>query len=299
MKVFISWSGDVSQVFAAALAEWLPNVIQAVEPFFSRDDIRKGAGWLAKLNSELDQSNFGILCVTPDNKDAAWLLFEAGALAKKIEHAHVCPLLLGIDYVQLKGPLSQFQATEATRDDVWKLITSINSALGDDALTESRLSTAFDKNWSDLEAAIKNATDTIAEKQKITGAPKKRSAEDMLEELLNVTRGIGRQLEENRTDAFNGIPGFGAVDRFSEALNPAARGLTGMAASYGADLAKAHGYGITPVSQRAPQQFSTMRPSSPSMRDTPASIGDTIMPISPNEVQSTPIPDNTSENKKK
>jgi len=299
MKVFISWSGDVSNAFAAALAEWLPNVIQAVEPFFSSEDIRKGARWFSEVSNKLDQSNFGILCVTPDNKNAPWLIFEAGALAKKIEHAHVCPLLLGINSAQLEGPLAQFQATVATRDEVLKLITSVNSALGDAALTDNRLRTSFDKNWGDLEAAIKKATETIAEKQKSTGAPTKRDANDMLEELLNVSRGLGRQMEEIRTEVLS-LPGFGVVDDFSAALSPAARGLAGFPPDFLQSRVRKKGeYGSVPLSQRPVQPSSMRRPASASMRDAPVSVGDTIMPTSPNEAQPAPIPENTKEDKKK
>ena len=139
MKVFISWSDEVSERFASAFAEWLPNVIQAVDVFFSTEGIRKGAQWFSEISKQLDTTNFGVLCVTPNNPSAPWLLFEAGALAKKVEHARVCPLLLGVSSSQLEGPLAQFNATESTREELQRLVTSINEAMGDKALPASRL----------------------------------------------------------------------------------------------------------------------------------------------------------------
>ena len=43
MKVFICWSGDVSKELAEAIHNWLRNVIQSIEPYFSSADLEKGA----------------------------------------------------------------------------------------------------------------------------------------------------------------------------------------------------------------------------------------------------------------
>src|SRR5258707_599889 len=42
MRVFLSWSGERSAAVAAAFPEWLPNVIQAVQPWMSASDIEQG-----------------------------------------------------------------------------------------------------------------------------------------------------------------------------------------------------------------------------------------------------------------
>ena len=91
MKVFISWSGAISHQVALVLREWLPSVIQAVEPYVSSEDIDKGARWTTDISKELEASQYGILCVTPENIEAPWLNFEAGALSKTIDKSRVCP----------------------------------------------------------------------------------------------------------------------------------------------------------------------------------------------------------------
>ena len=90
MKVFISWSGAKSQEVAKVLKQWIPCVIQSVEPYFSSADIDKGARWSTDIAKELQDASFGILCVTKDNLSSSWLNFEAGALSKSIEQSKWC-----------------------------------------------------------------------------------------------------------------------------------------------------------------------------------------------------------------
>jgi hypothetical protein len=56
-KVFISWSGAVSQQVAEALDEWLPNVVQAIEPWVSTNDIQAGSRWRADIARQLEESS--------------------------------------------------------------------------------------------------------------------------------------------------------------------------------------------------------------------------------------------------
>src|SRR5438105_9228565 len=107
MRVFISWSGEAAHAVAELLDRWLPNVIQSVEPWLSSEDIDKGSIWSSDINEALSTS-IGVLCVTKENKDAPWLLFEAGGLSKGLTKARVCPLLIDLASKELQPPLSQF-----------------------------------------------------------------------------------------------------------------------------------------------------------------------------------------------
>jgi len=79
MKIFISWSGKLSKHVGLTLRDWLPNVIQAADPYISSKDISKGVRWFSEISTELESSHFGIICVTRTNMESPWLLFEAGA----------------------------------------------------------------------------------------------------------------------------------------------------------------------------------------------------------------------------
>jgi len=96
MKVFISWSGPISREVAVALRDWLPSVIQAVEPYVSSEDIDPGVRWGVDIAGQLDDTEFGVLCVTRNNVTAPWLNFEAGALSKSVERSRVVPFLIDL-----------------------------------------------------------------------------------------------------------------------------------------------------------------------------------------------------------
>lgn len=226
MKVFISWSGDISLRFAQKFAEWLESVIQATKPFVSADDIRKGQRWFQEISKQLDETNFGILCVTPGNTEAAWLLFEAGALSKKIEHSHVCPLLIGVQNTDLRPPLSMFQTTDATKpEDIRRLLATINTMLGEHALKEAAFNRVFEKNFEDLKNIINHTLNEIAQEQRRHGAPEKRSRDDMTAELLGMVRGMSQQLEEIRASTGIPIPNLHTSVEYNPSLYDVMSGL--------------------------------------------------------------------------
>lgn len=186
MKIFLSWSGNTSHEVALVLKEWLPSVIQSIKPFVSSEDIDKGARWNINIASELEVSRFGILCVTSDNLNAPWLVFEAGALSKIVTSSHVCPFLLDIKRSDIKGPLIQFQSTLFEKDEILKLVQSINKVDPNERLDDKVVSKAFEVWWPTLESQLKKISTSSTSKIK-TKEIKEPSLE-ILEELLNLTR---------------------------------------------------------------------------------------------------------------
>ena len=61
MRIFLSWSGDRSRDIAGILREWLPDVINALEPWVSCDDIKPGDRWNSEIVKALDATTVGIL----------------------------------------------------------------------------------------------------------------------------------------------------------------------------------------------------------------------------------------------
>lgn len=167
---------------AEALHDWLPSVIQAVEPWMSASDIDKGARWSSDIAKNLGKTNFGVICLTPENLGSDWILFEAGALSKTVEKAFVCPYLFDLEPIDLKWPLVQFQATRAREEDTRKLVHTINKALGSDALPEIKLNKTFEVWWPDLDRKLMDIPDTQDTKAI------KRPDREILEELLELVR---------------------------------------------------------------------------------------------------------------
>lgn len=146
MKVFLSWSGKRSQQMAEVLSDWLGQVIQAVEPWISTD-IEKGARWSQEISDKLEESRVGITCLTRGNLNENYILFEAGAISKT-KDARVCTFLLDLKPTDIERPLGEFQHTKFEKEDVRKLLHTINGAVkkeGERALGEKQLDKIFER----------------------------------------------------------------------------------------------------------------------------------------------------------
>jgi hypothetical protein len=182
VDVFLSWGGQASKQLASALRDFLPVVVQECVPWMSAHDILAGQPWDPQIESALKRANFGVLCITPQNRENAYLHYEAGAIANQVGGQNrVCPVLLGgLTGPQLNQPLGRFMAKTADRDGLWELVHSLNT-IAARPLEPTLLRKAFDGQWPALEKAIAaiRLDDTV---------PKPRPAEELLDEILQHVR---------------------------------------------------------------------------------------------------------------
>ncbi len=201
MKVFISWSGDRSRAIAEELRDWLPTIVQSLEPFISTQDVPVGGRGLNVLASELQDCSFGILCLTQENKQGQWIHFEAGALSKVIEASRVVPLLLDLKISDLTGPLVQFQAIAIEdRDGVFALIKAL-AEQSSPPIAESRLQRLFNAFWPQLEEKVSQLKVAAASEPKQDA----RSEREILEEILLLSRNAERQMSRVVTVHVEGV----------------------------------------------------------------------------------------------
>lgn len=183
MKIFISWSEEPSRKLAELLEGWIPNVIQTVECFLSSTGIRAGDRWNEEINTQLEHTDFGILCVTPGNIKSPWLNYEAGALAKRVtERSRVVPITMGFAPSTLPAPLRQFNGVTDDEAGFKSLITSVAEA----AKSPVNVDEVFGVWWPVLEpklAALTNLGDEAT-------PPPLPSTEDVLSEVLGIVQGL-------------------------------------------------------------------------------------------------------------
>lgn len=189
MKVFISWSGKRSKALANALRDWLPMALQYVEPWISDKDISAGDRWAQAIAGELESSNFGIICVTPENLHSEWILFESGALSKSMLDAKVIPLLYGLEISDLSGPLSQFQAQKLEESGIMEIVKSINK-VSETMTPEQIVEQLVPALWPRLKEALESIPDSEPSEKHM------RPQHEILEELVTSVRGINSRMGE-------------------------------------------------------------------------------------------------------
>lgn len=200
MEIFLSWSGERSGACARSLKEWLPCVLQSLDPWVSSHDIAKGERGAAEIAKKLDEVHFGIVCLTSENLNSNWINFESGALSKRLGGSALFTFLLDLKPSDVEPPLGQFQHTRAEKDEIFRLLEAINSK-ETKPLSSQVLASTFEKFWPDLEARLKGIPPPGSD------VKTSRTEAELLEEILSHVRensrspssSSDREVERRRT----------------------------------------------------------------------------------------------------
>lgn len=187
--------------------------MQAVDPWLSSRDIDRGSLWFTQISDQLANTSVGIVCLTQENKNNPWILFESGALAKGISSSRVCTFLVDIKPNEIKDPLAQFNHTEPNKESIYQLLRTINFSLGDLSLKEDILDEVFKTYWPQFETKFEKVmknTPSVTEVEP-------RAEGDKLDEVLSIMRGVEKriwklELNEERRKEQNSVPRFVARD---------------------------------------------------------------------------------------
>jgi len=154
MQIFASWSGERSKTAAMGLKSLLEDVFPEAIRVFISEHINPGELWAQRLGTELEKCEFGILCLTVENFQAPWLLFEAGAISKKFGASRVVPYLIDeLPPASNTSPLAQFQHIRADREGTYRLVESIND-FRETPKPADKLRRSFERWWPDLEQTL-------------------------------------------------------------------------------------------------------------------------------------------------
>lgn len=187
MRVFISWSGKKSADVADFIRAWLPMLVQSVEPWMSESDIEPGKRWSNELAEQLSSTDVGIICLTRANLSSAWMLFEAGALAKSTKHGVLIPLLVDIEKTEIPSPLGMYQATTLDREGLLSLAQAVSTADATSRLDQQVLINLYGRLWPAIEEDLQKRIPSISTDANLSRLiPTER---DLLEELLAIVRG--------------------------------------------------------------------------------------------------------------
>ncbi|MDG9671841.1 toll/interleukin-1 receptor domain-containing protein [Hahella sp. CR1] len=190
MNVFISWSGEKSKAVAVLLRSWLRYVLQALDPWVSDVDIERGEVWFNAIGKKIKDSTVGVICLTKENVNKPWILFEAGALSRGLESQRVCTFLVDLSPSDVSNPLASFNHSMPDENGLYRLIFTLNESLGSEGLDVPVLDVVYKQFWPLFESKFKE----IILKYPNSDVKSERSAEDMLAEILESIRPLGRSV---------------------------------------------------------------------------------------------------------
>lgn len=189
MKVFISWSTPRSMALGKAIKQLLRRTITQGDHWISDEDVGSGTFAEAEIVARLAESTFGFVCLTNENRDRPWPIFEAGALAREVATGggRLVPVTLDYGLSRLSGPLKGYQGLAATDKIKWQKVVHEMNALTDAPVSSDVLHEHFGAAYSQFEDAV----DAIPKSRH--KAPREPTPEERIEELTAAVRRLERE----------------------------------------------------------------------------------------------------------
>lgn len=192
MKVFISWSKNSRDV-GKAVSDAVTEIFAPVVNTFISQEIRAGSRALEEIDEALDDTDFGIICLTRANQAEQWINYEAGALSRQVgdKRQRMGVFLVDFDSVDdVNSPLNIFQCKYSTLEgfsDLMKSLNELKPNVKDDTLTR-RIGLV----WPDVEAAVS----AVKEATPATPLPPQpaKTTDDRLDELTALVKAIEASL---------------------------------------------------------------------------------------------------------
>jgi hypothetical protein len=180
MKLFISCSGERSKKVAELLDGWIKCVLPAVDPYLSFKGSDRTALWFSNTDDLFAGAGIAVVCLTHENKNKPWILFESGALAQVLSSNRVCTVLIDLASADLEDPLALFDHTKPTKNGIAQLVRTINDSTKELALSESVLEAVFEKYWPQFEAEFSKIIESTPS---VEVKHKRKSTDVMLDDL--------------------------------------------------------------------------------------------------------------------
>ena len=113
-----------------------------------------------------------------------------------MDKSYVSPFLFDIKRSEVNGPILQFQSTIFDKEDIKKLIITLNKACGEGLLTDERISKTFEVWYPSLENQLNDILNKLTKKHetekskevKIPNEKNNINSDYILEEVLNISR---------------------------------------------------------------------------------------------------------------
>lgn len=122
-----------------------------------------------------------------------------------MEKSFVTPFLFDIKRSEVKGPILQFQSTVFDKDDIKKMVKTLNKASGDAGISETRLDSYFDVWYPTLESKLNELKSSVVSEKEDEEEQKIDYSSEILEEILELSRDNQKLLKTPDTKLYEDI----------------------------------------------------------------------------------------------
>lgn len=146
-QIFISWSGSLSRKIAEYLRYDLFEYAD-LKPWISSHDITAGNAWFEETSAALDNSRYGVVCLTPGASKKPWINFEIGWLYGKLNNCKIITFGEEID-----NPLACLQRLNGHNKETWYEL--LRAMIPDEKRADDEIWDRVNKKFPEIEKLFK------------------------------------------------------------------------------------------------------------------------------------------------